>query len=492
MDHVKMKPFIHSLYGKISLVYLLMLLVLGVILVIVAGRSYTRFTQEADQKLNRTLAVNLAKEFGPFLKGEVDYGGIEQTMHYLMVMNPRVEIYMLDGEGNVLAFFAAQEKVKRRKVRMEPIRTFLASGDSGGSVLGDDPRGLDTVKHFSVAPMQYGENQGFLYVILGGEQYDSALSMVRGSAIARISFLVVGIVMAFTALVGLMLFFFLTRRLRAVTEGVRQFETGNLTRRLDDSSRDEIGQLGRAFNQMANAIAVGMAERERADEQRRDLIANVSHDLRSPMASIQGYVETILIKEDSLSAEERRRFLNIILDTTSRLSRLVDELFELSRLDAQQVQPKLEQFSMAELAQDVVVKFKPLSKDLNIELKASLPKNVSIVTGDIGLLERVLSNLIENALRYTPGSGTVHVGLEPTRDAVRVHVSDTGSGIPAEEIPRVCDRFYRVEKSRASASGGSGLGLAIVKKILALHGSEILIESKLNEGTTVSFMLGEN
>ena len=144
-----MKHLGHSLYGKISALYLVLLLALGVILIMVAGRSYTRFTEEADQKLNRTLAENLALEFSPFVQDSLDIDGIKNTMHYLMVMNPRVEIYLLDAGGNVLAFFADQEKVKQRVVRLEPIEQFFAA-DNVQSILGDDPRNPGKTKPFSV------------------------------------------------------------------------------------------------------------------------------------------------------------------------------------------------------------------------------------------------------------------------------------------------------------------------------------------------------
>ncbi len=483
-----MKTVWSSFYGKISLVYLVLLLVLGVILIAVTGRSYLRFTQEADQKLNRTLAQNLAQEFSPFLRDSLDYDAVGSTMHYLMVMNPRVEIYLLDREGHVLAFFADQEKVVRRQVRLGPITRFLA-GDAE-PLLGDDPRSTDAAKPFSVAPITYDSGrQGYLYVILGGEAFDSAMSMVRDSAIARVTFVGVGVILAFTALVGLVLFFFLTKRFRAMTEGVRRFEAGDLAQRIPVTSEDEIGQLARAFNQMADTLEANLKTLKSTDRLRRELIANVSHDLRSPLASIQGYVETVLMKDATLTPEERTRFLGIIHDTTTGLSKLVNELFELSKLDALQLQPKPEPCSLAELAQDVVMKFKPRAEKMAVTLKAKLPPQMPMVHADIGMMERVLSNLIENALQYTPEQGTVHVGLRRENGCVRVFVADTGCGIPEEEIPFLCERFYRVEKSRARTSGGAGLGLAITQKILGLHDSALVIESTVNVGTTVSFDL---
>jgi len=285
------------------------------------------------------------------------------------------------------------------------------------------------------------------------------------------------------------MFTVLTKRFTAMTEAVKHFEHGDLDRRIPGPFDDEIGQLAHAYNQMADTIVDSMEKVKRNDDLRRELVANVSHDLRSPLASIQGYIETILMKDMALTDGDRSRYLQIILDNTTRLSRLVNELFELSRLDAEQVQPRSELFSAAELAQDVVMKFKPQAAQHKIELKAVLPQNLPMVYADLGMMDRVLSNLIENALRYTPAQGAIHVGLAQKQQQVQVYVSDTGAGIPEADLPYLCERFYRVEKSRDRASGGSGLGLAIAQRILDLHGSSLAFESTVNVGTTVSFTL---
>ena len=171
------------------------------------------------------------------------------------------------------------------------------------------------------------------------------------------------------------------------------------------------------------------------------------------------------------------------------LSKLVSELFELSKLDAKQVQPKPEQFSIAELTQDVVMKLKPQAEKNNVHLEPVFPKEIPLVFADIALMERALSNLIENAIQYTPTNGTVKVVLSNSNQKVRITVSDTGQGIPTQDLPYIFDRFYRVERSRNRTTGGTGLGLSIAKKILELHDSEILVESEVNVGTKFYFDL---
>ncbi len=480
-----------SLFGKISAVFLLLLALLGAVHAYVALHSSMDFVSESDQKLNVNLARDLAQEFRPFLTDSIAFADIEHTMHYMMVMNPRVEIYLLDGSGKILAFFAEPGKtLQRAHVDLAPVQKFLASRDDM-PLMGDDPRHAGRKKIFSATSLQIGrEVNGYLYVILGGEQFDSATEMVKESYIMRTTSASFLAIMVFTGGLGLVLFALLTKRFRTMTLVVGKFAAGNYDERIALRSADEVGELAHAFNHMADTIVANMDELKRTDTLRRELVANVSHDLRSPLASLQGYLETILLRDEKLSAEERRRYLQIALDNTQMLGTLVSELFELSKLDAQQVQPQFESFALAELVQDVAMKFQPQAERQKIALHLALPEDSPRVHADLGLLERALSNLIENALRYTPEHGRVQVELRSGGNgAVRVLVADTGCGIPEEDLPNIFERFYRVEKSRGRSAGGAGLGLAIAKRILELHGSGIDVQSKVNAGTTLSFDL---
>jgi len=228
---------------------------------------------------------------------------------------------------------------------------------------------------------------------------------------------------------------------------------------------------------------------KQTDALRRELIANVSHDLRSPLASIRGYLETVIMKKDTLDPREHEKYLNIILNNTVMLSQLVEELFELSKLDAKQIKPQLETFSLSELVQDVVLKYRPHADEAGIQLDSAMPSEALNIKADIGLIERALSNLIENAIKYTPEKGVVKVALTDADQAVRFVVSDTGAGIAEEDLPHVFDRYYRGKQNKTRKPGGTGLGLAISKKILQLHRSDIQVESQLNVGTRFMFTL---
>ncbi len=238
---------------------------------------------------------------------------------------------------------------------------------------------------------------------------------------------------------------------------------------------------------MAQTIDANIEEIKRNDQLRRDLIANISHDLRSPLASVQGYLETIMIKDDQLSSEQRHSYLQTAYKNIQRLNRLVSDLLELSRLDAKQIKPQPENFSIAELAQDVIQKLHPQAVKKNIELKSKWSTGIPFVSADIGMIERALSNLIENALTYTPEKGKVWVELHNISDSVSVSIKDTGKGVTPEDLPHIFERFYRGDKSRTTE--GTGLGLAITKKIIEVHDSVIKVSSTINQGTTFTFAI---
>jgi signal transduction histidine kinase len=181
--------------------------------------------------------------------------------------------------------------------------------------------------------------------------------------------------------------------------------------------------------------------------------------------------------------------MGIALKHCRRLTQLVKELFELSKLDAGREAPELENFSLAELLQDVVQKYSLLAQQKNISLKAPYNDQLYLVNADIALIERVLENLIDNALRYTPENGHVEITLTQKTHCVEVGVQDTGIGLAAEDIPHIFERYYRAQKSTEYHQQSTGLGLAIVKRILELHGSVIRVQSKPHEGTRFEFPL---
>lgn len=484
-----------SLYSKLAIVLLVLFALVGFSLVAVTLFSAEMYQQEVDQKLNRELAAHIVSEKLLLKNNRINQKALKEIFHMLMVINPSIEIYLLDPTGSILAFSAPPGKVKRKQVSLEPIKAWLDES-ANYPILGDDPRSLFKQKAFSVARIpDEGQLEGYLYVILGGETYESIVHKLKGSYILRLSAWAIAASLLVALAAGLLLFAFLTGRLRRLNAAIDAFKKGtalseiNLPGRKQSNTGDEIQQLSFTFREMATRIESQMEKIKKSDALRRELVANVSHDLRTPLATLQGYIETLLLKDAHLSQAERKNYLQIATKHCERLSLLVEELFELARLDSQETKAQCEPFNIRELVQDVTQKFQLKAEKKNLTIITDIGKELPFVVADIKLIERVLENLIENAMRHTPPGGEVSVVLLSDRQEIVVEVSDTGSGISQKELPCIFDRFYQLDKSRNSSPGMAGLGLAICKRVLELHGRSISVSSNPGSGTTFAFNL---
>jgi len=276
--------------------------------------------------------------------------------------------------------------------------------------------------------------------------------------------------------------------IQGMTKAAEAMADGDFSRKIRVDSADEIGVLAKAFNDMAAQIESMLEELKSAEKLRREFVANVSHELRTPLTNIRSYAETISDDKD-IPQEMEDEFLRIIINQSDRMTKIVQDLLELSRYDSGASVLAIEEFSIEQAVRDVyaaiALEARKRSHVLNLELEWKLPK----VKGDRAKIEQVLMNIIANALKYTPDGGTIAIYSGTTGGDVWVKVEDTGVGIPSEDILRVFDRFYRVDKARTRESGGTGLGLSIAKEIITRHGGDIMIDSTPGVGTSVTVKL---
>lgn len=487
------KTLTPKLVKKLWLAFICLVLLMGASYILITGYFANKYSQETTQRINADVAHHVIaekfKDASPFLEdGSVNKPLFGDLMHDMMAVNQSIEVYLLGKTGDILysVVLDPDDKDAAKNVSLVPIQSFIEN-EGKNYVLGDDPRNPGEQKIFSAAPYNVQGHEGYIYIILAGKKFQEVSDNLMGQYFAKLGVGATLLTMLFSSIIGLLAIWFLTKNLRLITRIVRKFHEGDLEARIQNPEKSDIEVFAKSFNEMADSIVGNMDKMKSIDLLRRELIANVSHDLRTPLAILKGYIETLQMKRESLSEVEKQEYLQITHDNVDKLSNLINQLFEYSKLEAEQVVPVKEPFSITELSHDLIAKFRVLAEQKKIDLQLDNPKENCMVFADVSLVERALQNLIENAIKYTEPNGKVTLSLNKKGKNVEINITDTGTGIPVNEQPFIFDRYKQVDKS--AKKQGYGLGLAIVKKIMDLHDTTITVLSKPREGSSFIFNL---
>lgn len=475
------------LYIRISSLFIGILFVFAAITLYISVQAANNYSQEVNQSMNHDLAAHVAVMMEPFInEGILNEAGLEDLVHSLMVINPGIEVYLLDPDGRILSYVAPEKVVKLEQVSLEPVNDFI-NKTRKRIFYGDDPRNPGEKKIFSAAELiQDNRLTGYIYIVLASQEYASAASLVRGSFIMGLSIRSIITILIGAALVGLLALWFIVKKLNRIIRGIKKFEEGDLKTRIEVKSDDDLDQIGTVFNSMADTIEQNIEDLKGVENLRKELISNISHDLRTPIASIQGYAETLILKKETIDLKEQEKYLGVIYKNCENLQDLVTNLFELSKLQSNQVMLNKEPFSIGELVHDVANKYRILSQKKGVSINTIVSKDIPVVEADVLLIDRVLQNLIDNAIRFCKEGDTINIELKSWgKGLVNITISDTGAGIPHDHLPHIFERYFKKDER----GGSSGLGLAIVKRIIDLHESSINVKSTVGKGTSFQFSL---
>ena len=271
----------------------------------------------------------------------------------------------------------------------------------------------------------------------------------------------------------------ITRPLTELANAAKRLAQGDMSVKVRVYADDEIGEVSRAFNSMVDAL-------QTMEEQRKGFVANVSHELRSPITSIAGYLQGML--DGTIPQEEHQKYMQVVYDETQRLTRLIRDLLDLSRIESGNVPMNPVDFNINELMRRVLIKYEGRLDEKNMEVEAEFADEPCMVHADMDRIEQVVSNLVDNAIKFCGQYGKLTLETRWEGDLCTVTVADDGAGIDEKDLPHVFDRFYTVDKAH-TAGKGTGLGLSIVKQILLQHGHDITVESVKGEGTRFAFQL---
>ena len=485
-----------KLIRKIILTFLLLIIIIGVGYIFITYYFTNKFFQETSQKLNAEVASHVINEkfqnASPYLEdGSINKPLFGDLMHDMMAVNRGLEVYLLSMTGEVLYSVVLDHSDSDKpatKVDVDPIEEFIGSGGER-YILGQDPRNPTEQKIFSADKFSIDGKEGYIYIILAGQKFEEVIDSALGSYFLKLGLGASLATVIFAGIIGVIVIWYLTQNLREIIDTVRRFKEGDMAARISNANSKDLSVLTETFNEMADTLVANIDELKSVEELRRELIANVSHDLRTPLAITKGYIETLQMKKQSLSEEESDKYLNIVSNSIEKLQKLIDQLFEYSKLEAKQITLEKEPFSISDLAHDVFEKYQQLAQKKEINLVQNIEPNLPLVFADISLVERVLQNLIDNALKFTPNKGSITIEMKSSDSSVYVAIQDTGAGIEESEIAQIFDRYKQAKSEPKKEKEGAGLGLAIAKRIIELHDSAIQVVSKPNFGTTFQFQL---
>jgi signal transduction histidine kinase len=465
------------------------------VIIVSANRNYHAEVIQADAMSQVVRAAALFPSLGQLA---ISDPGAANALLRNFPFDSQTGVYVIDATGRVLASSGQpMAHWQTWRINMRDVQAiFLAP--RYGKMLGDDPDKIGERCLFAVAPLELSPGQsGYLYLQLRAAQARSTeMFAATGSAVRAA--LWVGLVVA---LVGLMLTLVvlgvLTRPLRKLTTTIDDILQHGLSATPDYAvlpaagEHDEISRLSKAFQSLLMHIRNQIKRLERTDALRRELVASVSHDLRSPLTSLIGHLETLKLDVSISIPGERLQQLDIALKNAQQINRLSSSLFELALLDSDEFKATLEPVALGELLDDIALRFKTRAQQAAISLQVKRPDILPMMALDASLIERLMVNLLDNAFRYTPSGGSITIELRSDTLNFSLSVTDTGRGLKEHELAHIFDRFYQGKSSRES-NGQAGLGLAIVRRIVEIHAGQIVARNNADGGCCIDmrFPLG--
>ncbi len=507
---MQLPRFTNTLHFRISALFLVLLALSGLGYKLWIEASLLQPNYEKDEKeWFAEKAVGeldlLAEELGPFYS-DTEALNAKIVEYASTVARFGVELILFDGSNglNITSSNHDSLSVVVPELELTLVKNMSQPGWDYGSY--PDPDNLDAYVNriFEVDLVEpvSGEISGEpIYLVASYapltyslEELDAEQRQLGGRALI--------ILLIYGSLVALIIMAWTSRRISRLSSSMASFARGDLSLRIKDNSADEIGDLGRHFNQMAGSMEVMIEKLQEKEQFQRQLIANVSHDLRTPMASLRGYVETIQVRFDNLSETERQKYLTIIINNLDHLDGLVEHMLILSRFDSGQATFAMEDFPPVELADSVIMRCEGLAAERGIALDLVADDDVTMVKADPLQIAQVLQNLLENGIKFNQPGGSVSIQIRKINSLIEFSVSDTGMGISQTDLPHIFERFYTSNQSRTRSTESeglgkvqdhlgqsSGLGLAISAKIIAGHDSLLKVDSEVGVGTKFTFIL---
>ena len=464
--------------GRLLAVMIALMIVLATVSGLVMANAARRYTDELSQRLNSNIAMYVNRESKLIVSGRPDLATVNRLAAQAMVINPLARVYLLDARGKIIG--GGEGAVDLRPVRL------LLDGREREPIYGDDPKTKGRQRVFSATPVEeLGRTVGYVYVVLGSDDSSSLAAAIASSHILQAALIMLGALLTLTIATAALLTRLVSAPLAQLHARTIELATAIDGRAAPDPAGRPQGLAAVvcAVETLAVAAKAQLEELQVTDRTRRKLFESIGHDLRTPLAAACGYVETLQHAQSTLTSETRQRYLDIVHRHCQRLTRLVEQIFQLSRLESRSLGLRLEPLLLQELVQDIAAKFGSAPPGARAVLDIQLDAAAPAVVGNFELLESVIENLLDNAIRHGASAGRVRLQVSAAGGHVIVKVQDDGPGMSTSDLQLLDGPEPDGVHNRR------GLGLAIVVRALHHLGTRLELQSLPGRGTTASFKL---
>lgn len=457
--------------------------------ILITYLATTHFYQASTQLLNKDVAGHIAKFSSPFDKDGINKRKADSVFQNAMVLSPSAEVYFLDTSGKVIAFHAPKDSIRLWNISLENIKEYIHSGGQK-YIKGPDPKDPANPKIFSASAVDYNKLKlGYIYVILGSNEYRNVSQMLFSSHVSSLAIQAFCIIILISIIISFVYLNSIQKSFKRMLDVLQRFEEGDFNARFKIKEQHELAPVTQAFNKMADLLVYNVDRLTGLENTRKDFIAHISHDLRTPLSIARGYTETLLIKKQdgSLTSEEQDNYIQMILNKIFSVEHLVAMLFELSKIESPAFKLVTEPFILSEIVQETVNTFQLPANEKSIDLKCTECLYHVWVNADVSMMERVIQNLLENAVKNTPADGIIKVWLNVENNYLVFNIENTGEPLPEELLAWI--NSPAADGDHITKPSKSGLGLVIVRKILSLHGAQLRAGVTENSTNIFSFNL---
>lgn len=478
-----------NLFGRIIILIFLLITVLSCLFIVFTYLTTRDFYQSSTQLVNKDVAGHIAKFASPFQDSGINKQTADSVFYNAMVLNPSIEVYFLDTTGKIMYYQSPDSTIKLWKIPLENIKKYIASNGSN-YIKAQDPKQPDVQKVFSAAEViNNGKKVGYIYVILTGNEYNNATHMLFGSHATSFAVMALCVIIILSIVLSYWYINRLQRNFKKIIAVLNIYMNGDFNVRFDLNDKDEFAPITNSFNRMATLLSYNIERLKQTEQERKDFIATISHDLRTPLSVAKGYAETALDKmhHGEINKPEIDEFIQLVHKKLQQIEIMVQDLFELSKMESVHFTPNKEPFIFSEILKEMISVYEKRAIEKNIQLACNVPADMIWINADIRMMERVIQNLLDNAIKYTPANGFIHVQLAERNNLLELRFENNGNVLSDDILNWINLTAPSTTFSTNHKPANTGLGLLIVKKILELHQYSFRVES--DQHNKISFII---